>query len=86
MQIPESPPPGADRPDTGQESFGEPARESQDREVIGVVTPPSTEPQHTTAATNGAAPQEAQIAPSPVAGISTNEVCRENIGNHDVKD
>ncbi|OJJ80852.1 uncharacterized protein ASPGLDRAFT_133423 [Aspergillus glaucus CBS 516.65] len=73
MQIPESPPPGADRPGTGQDSFGEPARESHDREVLGVVTPPSTEPQPGAIATNGAAPPEAQIAPSLGAGIFTNE-------------
>lgn len=76
MQIPESPPPGADRPGTGQDSFGEPARESQDREVLGVVTPPSTEPQPSVNATNGAAYPETQVAPSAGAGISTHEVCR----------
>lgn len=76
MQIPESPPPGADRPGTGQDSFGEPVRESQDREVLGVVTPPSTEPQSSAIATNGATLSEAQAAPSLGAGIFTNEVRR----------
>lgn len=76
MQIPESPPPGADRPGTGQDSFGEPARESQDREALGVGTPPSTEPHPSAIATNGAAPPEAQVAPSLGAGIFTNEVRR----------
>lgn len=76
MQIPESPPPGADRPGTGQDSFGEPVRESQDHEVLGVVTPPSTEPQPSAIAINGATPPEAQVAPSLGAGIFTNEVRR----------
>lgn len=80
MQIPESPPPGADRPDTAQDSFAETTRnqsESRDRESFGIAgaatSPPESQP--LPAATNGAAPQEIQAAPFPgVAPIPTAEV------------
>lgn len=82
MQIPESPPPGADRPDTAfttQDSFSETQRnqsESRDREGLGAVISTSPEPQSAPTATNGAAPQET-LAPFPGATPTapTNEVC-----------
>ena len=82
MQIPESPPPGADRPDTAfttQDSFGETQRnqsESRDREGLGAFLSTSPEPQSAPTATNGAAPQET-LAPLPGAATTapTNEVC-----------
>ena len=82
MQIPESPPPGADRPDTAfttQDSFGETQRnqsESRDRERLGAVISTIPEPQSAPTATNGAAPQE-MLAPLPGTATTapTNEVC-----------
>lgn len=83
MQIPESPSPGPDRPDTAftaQDSIAESARhpsESRYREGLRTATPTGQEPQFVAPATNGGGEpvQEAQAAPSVgIANITPNEV------------
>ena len=87
MQIPESPSPGPDRPDTAltaQDSITESARhpsESRDREGFRTATQTGQEPQFIAHATNGGGGlgQETQTAPSVgISNITPSEVrCRE---------
>lgn len=82
MQIPESPSPGLERPDTAftaQDSVAENARqpsESRDREGLSVASPIIQEPQFAAPATNGGPDQEAQAAPSVgISNVAPSEVC-----------